>query len=100
MSSPISLSKFDIWCVRQVQHLLSEPCSINYLDTYDRYLNGCATEEEVAAAREADCSLDWGIVSCVVSSFIYGVDLPWHYKGKRFKEAYVNYLATGEAPND
>ena len=47
------LRLFAIWCARQVQHLLTDPRSIKALDVAERYANGDATGEELAAARAA-----------------------------------------------
>jgi hypothetical protein len=40
-------------CARQVQHLMTDQRSINALDVAERYANGEATYEELAAARAA-----------------------------------------------
>jgi hypothetical protein len=40
-------------CARQVQHLMTDQRSINALDVAERYANGEATYEELAAARDA-----------------------------------------------
>ena len=44
---------FAVWCARQVQHLMKDPRSINALDVAERFANGDATKEELAAARDA-----------------------------------------------
>jgi len=44
---------FAVWCARKVQHLMTDQRSINALDVAERYANGKATEEELAAARDA-----------------------------------------------
>ena len=41
---------FAVWCARQVQHLLKDQRSIDALDVAERYANGQATKEELAAA--------------------------------------------------
>lgn len=40
-------------CARQVQHLMTDPRSITALDVAERYANGEATDEELAAAWAA-----------------------------------------------
>ena len=40
-------------CARQVQHLMTDPRSITALDVAERYANGEATDEELAAAWDA-----------------------------------------------
>jgi len=44
---------FSVWCARQVQHLLTDPRSVAALDVAERYANGDATGEELAAAWSA-----------------------------------------------
>lgn len=47
---------FAVWCVRQVQHVLTDPRSLAALDVaerYERYARGEATDVELNAARDA-----------------------------------------------
>ena len=44
---------YAVWCARQVQHLMTDPRSHAALDVAERYANGDATHEELAAARAA-----------------------------------------------
>ena len=44
---------FAVWCARQVQHLMTDPRSLTALDVAERYANGAATDDELAAARDA-----------------------------------------------
>jgi len=44
---------YAVWCARQVQHLMKDPRSINALDVAERFANGTASNEELAAARDA-----------------------------------------------
>ena len=44
---------FAVWCARQVQHLMTDPRSLAALDIAERHANGKATDEELAAARDA-----------------------------------------------
>jgi hypothetical protein len=44
---------FTVWCVRQVEHLLTDPRSIHAMDTAERYARGTATEEELGVASDA-----------------------------------------------
>lgn len=46
------LRLFTVSCARQVQHLLTDPRSVKAIDVAERYANGDATEEELAAARD------------------------------------------------
>jgi hypothetical protein len=44
---------FAVACAREVQHLLTDPRSLNALDVAERFAKGFATTEELAAARDA-----------------------------------------------
>ena len=44
---------YAVWCARQVQHLMTDLRSLAALDVAERYANGEATDEELAAARAA-----------------------------------------------
>jgi len=44
---------FAVWCARQVQHLLTAPCSLATLDIAERHAHGLATDKELAAAEHA-----------------------------------------------
>jgi len=44
---------FAIWCARQVQHLMTDQRSLDALDVAERYANGEAIGDELAAARAA-----------------------------------------------
>ena len=41
------------WCVRQFQHLLTDPRSLAALDVTEKYANGQATDDELDAAWNA-----------------------------------------------
>jgi hypothetical protein len=44
---------FELWCARQVQHLMTDPRSFAALDIAERHAHGLATDEELEAARAA-----------------------------------------------
>ncbi len=44
---------YAVWCARQVQHLMTDPRSLNALDVAERFANGDATRIELAAAWDA-----------------------------------------------
>ena len=44
---------FSIWCARQVQHLMTDERSVNALNVSERFANGEASSEELAAAMAA-----------------------------------------------
>lgn len=45
--------RYAVWCARQVQHLMTDPRSLAALDVAERYAEGQATRDELAAARDA-----------------------------------------------
>ena len=49
--------RYAVWCARKVQHLMTDERSIAALDVAERHANGDATDEELAAARDA--AADW-----------------------------------------
>lgn len=44
---------YAVWCARQVQHLMTDNRSTDALDVSERFANGEATQNELAAARDA-----------------------------------------------
>ena len=44
---------YAVWCARKVQHLMTDQRSIDALDVAERHATGTATDEELAAARDA-----------------------------------------------
>ena len=44
---------YAVWCARQVQSLMEDPRSVTALDVAERYANGAASDDELAAARDA-----------------------------------------------
>lgn len=50
---------FIVWCVRQVQHLLIDPRSIEALDIAEHYAYGNATDTELTAAGDAIGHAAW-----------------------------------------
>ena len=48
-----TLRLFAVWCARQVQHLMTDPRSVAALDAAERFANGEAAEDELAAADAA-----------------------------------------------
>ena len=50
---------FAVWCARQVQHLMSDQRSIAAIDVAERFANGLASADELAAARDAARDAAW-----------------------------------------
>ena len=44
---------YAVWCVREVQSLMKDPCSVTSLDVAERYANGAASKCELDAAWSA-----------------------------------------------
>jgi hypothetical protein len=52
------LRLYAVACVRDVQHLMTDPRSLAALDVAERFANGQATADELAVARDAAWSVD------------------------------------------
>ena len=50
---------FAVFCARQVEHLLTDQRSIEAINTAERYANGEATKDELAAAHSAAGAAAW-----------------------------------------
>ena len=44
---------YAVRCARRVQHLMTDECSLQALDVAERHARGLATDEELAAAKDA-----------------------------------------------
>ena len=53
------LRLFAVYCARQVQHLMTDERSINAINVAEKFANGEATEEELAAAWDAASGAAW-----------------------------------------
>jgi len=53
------LRLFAVWSARQVQHLMTDARSLAALGVAERYANGEATDEELAAAGDAAWDAAW-----------------------------------------
>ena len=76
-----TLRKFAVWSARQVQHLMTDPRSIHALDVAERYADGLATYEELAAAWSA------------------ARDAAWAVAGSAAREAQAAWLRANATPN-
>lgn len=97
---PTVLNKFDVWCIRQLQHILTEESSIEYLNTYDNYLKDCATLDEVKSARSKVHSFEWEILYALISSAIFSSP-PSYYEDSwmvKMKNAHADYIESGRVP--
>ncbi|MBU9391801.1 hypothetical protein KTE71_30370 [Burkholderia multivorans] len=53
------LRLFAVWCARQVEHLMEDQRSKDALNVAERFANGDASDEELAAARDAARAAAW-----------------------------------------
>ena len=53
------LRLFAVWCARGVQHMIKDQRSIRAIDVAERFANGEATADELAAARAAARDAAW-----------------------------------------
>jgi len=79
------LRLFAVWCARQVQHLMSDPRSVDAIDVAERYADGKATDDELAAAKEAA----WAAAKDAASAAAWAAQADWLRKNCKpnFKEA-------------
>ncbi len=68
------LRLFAVWCARQVQHLMSDPRSVDAIDVAERYADGKATDDELAAARAAASAAAWAAASARDSAWVAQAD--------------------------
>lgn len=47
------IRRYAVWCARQVQHLMTDPRSVDALDAAERYADGLATDDELQAEEKA-----------------------------------------------
>jgi hypothetical protein len=86
---------FSVWCVRQVQHLLTDPRSIAALDVAERFANGLASQEELEAAycaaraAAAHCAAD-AVAHCATraASAVDGAAVYVACEVEKFKEIF------------
>ena len=53
------IRRYAVWCARQVQHLMTDPRSVNALDVAERYADGLATDYELRVAGAAAGDAAW-----------------------------------------
>jgi hypothetical protein len=92
-----TLRLFAVGCARKVQHLMKDQRSIDALDVAERYANGNATKNELAAARDAAREAAWA--SAWASARAAAWDAAWEAAGEAAGEAAweAAWEAAGEA---
>jgi hypothetical protein len=73
---------FAVWCARRVQHLMTDPRSLQALDVAEAYANGTATLEELKNAGAVARAVAWDA---------------WHAAGDAAWAAYVAANAAWDA---
>ena len=63
---------FACWSVRLVWHLLADPRSRNAVEVSERYANGEATDEELAAASAAAYAAAWDAARAAQAKYLRG----------------------------
>lgn len=104
--SPKLLRLFAVWCARQVQHLMKDQRSIAAIDVAERFANGLATKEELAAARDAACGAAleaaweaaWEAAQDAAHDAAHDAaqDAAWDAQVKRLREMIVAGIETGD----
>jgi len=71
------LRLFAVFCARQVEHLLTDQRSLSAIATAERYANGEATSDELAAACAAACAAAWDAASDAARSAARSAQSDW-----------------------
>ena len=58
-----------VWCVRQVQHLMTDPRSLTAPDVAEKFANDLASAEELVAARDAAMGAAWDTQAAMASGW-------------------------------
>ena len=83
---------FAVWCARQVEHLITDPRSLDALATAERHADGLATDEELAAAyAAADAAADaaWDDAArdaACAAALVAARAAAWEAQNQRFLE--------------
>ena len=90
---------FAAWCARQVQHLMTDKRSLDALDVAERYANGLATDEELAAVRaaaRAAARAAWAAWAASAAS-LAASDAAWAAAGSASDASDAAWAAAGSA---
>ena len=66
---------YAVWCARQVQHLMTDARSVAALDVAERHAHGTASDQELAAARDAARAAAWDAARAAAKAA--AVDAAW-----------------------
>ena len=62
---------FAVWCARRVQHLMTDPRSLQALDVAEAYANGTATLVELRLAADAAWAATRDVAACAAEDAAY-----------------------------
>ena len=99
---------FAVWCARQVQHLIVDERSIAAIDVAERYANGRATSEELAAAWDAARAAAWDAARAATSAAAWAATsaaaraatsaAAWDAARDAQRQAFIQLVSTGTLP--
>ena len=96
-----TLRKFAAWSARQVQRLMTDPRSTHALDVAERHADGIATDEELAAARDAagDAVRAAAGDAARAAAWAAAWDAAWAAAGDAAGDAQAAWLRENATPN-
>ncbi|MCC5851166.1 MAG: hypothetical protein JJU29_24000 [Verrucomicrobia bacterium] len=86
---------YSVWCARQVQHLVTDQRSLDGLDVAERFANGEATQDELAAAYAAAYAA--AAAYAVAAAYATAADAADAYAAAYAAAAYAAYAAARAA---
>jgi hypothetical protein len=93
------LRLFAAWSARQVQHLMTDERSIKAIEVAERYANGLATDQELAAARSAARDAADAAWSAARSAARDAADAAWSAAWSAARERQAAWLRANCKPN-
>lgn len=89
---------FAVWCARQVQHLMKDERSINAIDVAEKFANGLATKEDLAAARDVarDVAWDAARASARDAARASARDVAWDAQENKLREMLIAGVESGD----
>ena len=100
------LRLFAVFCARQVQHLMTDPRSIEAINVAEKYTRGEASENELAAARvaasaaaKAANAAAWAARTVAKSVDTTAYAAAWAASNTAIKESQAAWLRENTTPN-
>ena len=88
---------FAVWCARQVEHLIKDGRICNALNVAERYANGQATNEELAAAWAASNAASYAARSAALAASYAERDAAWAASNAARSAAWATSYAEEDA---